>query len=224
VLNLKKLAVSTIASSLLFMSISSSISYAASPNEVSYQQNKTAQQENHTFSQQQNEIKNLSTNQQDMIKSVQKYVTVNDGKIEFIKDIPQNEYKKYNLEELQKHFNFLNSQVAQNKITINQDLSISSKTISTLAVYGEWTYHWWGYDRKFNNKQAKAYVNELNDLVAYGNLAGAAAAALMPIVGGAVVVTAQYYNLLANRVTANNKGNGVYVGMTWAIVFTVDAL
>lgn len=220
---MKKLAVSAIASSLLLMSVSSSISYAASPNEVSYQQNETTKKEDNTFNQH-NEIKNLSVNQQDMIKSVQKYVNVNDGKIEFIKDIPQNDYEKYNLKELQKHFDFLNSQVTQNKISINQDLSISNKSISTLAVYGEWTYHWWGYDRKFNNKQAKAYVNELNDLVAYGNLAGAAAAALMPIVGGAVVVTAQYYNLLANRVTANNEGNGVYVGMTWAIVFTVDAL
>ena len=46
----------------------------------------------------------------------------------------------------------------------------------------------------------------------------------MPIIGAGVAVTAAYYGLLATRVDANNKGKGVYVGITWAIVFKVNSL
>ncbi|PFX70716.1 hypothetical protein COL39_24525 [Bacillus cereus] len=211
---MKKLAISTIASSLLLFSASSSISYAATPTESP---NKTSSH------QQQNEIENLSENQQNVIKSVQKYVELkNDGTIGFVTNIPQDVYKKYKLNELQKHFDSLNSQVASNMIAINPDLSIQNKIHS--AVYGEWTYHWWGYDRKFNNSQAKAYVKELNTVARTGAVAGPLAAAVMPIVGAGIAVTAGYYGLLADRVENNNQGSGVYVGITWAIVFDVEPL
>lgn len=88
------------------------------------------------------------------------------------------------------------------------------------AVYGQWTYHWWGYDRKFTNTQAKELAGQC-ELIAIG--AGAASAIFPPIaaLGG---LSAAYYALLANRINANNQGNGVYVAITWAAVFNIEPL
>lgn len=211
---MKKLAISTVASSLLFLSISSGVSHAASPNEVTPVKQETTTQES---------IKHLSTGQQNMITKTEKYIEVkSDGTIGFVKDIPQSEYEALQLDKLQTHFDYLNSQVASNLITINPDLSIQNKIQS--AVYGEWTYNWWGYDRKFNNSQSKDYVRELNTIARTGAVAGPLAAAVMPIIGAGIAVTAGYYGLLADRVENNNEGSGVYVGITWAIVFDVEPL
>lgn len=209
---MKKLAVSTIASTMLLLSVSGNISHADSSNNINQQKTIT-----------QDSIKHLEQKQQNIITTVEKYVELkNDGTIGFVSNIPQDIYKQYKLEELQKHFDYLNLQVTSNLITINPDLSIQNKVHS--AVYGSWTYHWWGYDRKFNNSQAKQYVKELKEVQAAGSFGGSLAAALFPVIGAGVVVTAQYYGLLASRVDANNEGSGVYVGMTWALVFDVEPL
>jgi hypothetical protein len=125
---------------------------------------------------------------------------------------------------LQAHFDNLNNEVNLGNIKINDDLSISDLRFSVYAVYGSWTYHWWGYDRKFTNSQAISYANSLNSLAAGIGMTGAAASAFMPIVGAGIVVSGGYYALLSSRVTANNTGKGVYVGMTWARIFNVYSL
>lgn len=158
------------------------------------------------------------------VKKVEKYVSVGaNGHIILDPKHSKNFHKKYNLDQLEDHFALLNEKVDNGTIKINEDLSIEDLSISVFASYNKWTYHWWGYDRNFTNSQALRYVNELNTVAAGGTIA-AGAASIMPILGAGIAMTAGYYALLSARVTANNRGNGVYVGQTWARVFNVKPL
>lgn len=159
----------------------------------------------------------------DAIEVIEPYVQVTeDGTIGF-KDLPEGFYEQYNLEELQKHFDNLNNLSETGKITINEDLSIQDNSISIMAVYGKWTYHWWGYDRNFTNTQSKEYMNQLYT-AAGGAAIVAGATYWFPPISGILNVQAGYWGLLATRVGANNKGNGVYVAVTYALVFDVKPL
>lgn len=161
----------------------------------------------------------------DDLEVIKPYVEVTEeGTIRF-KKLPKGFYEKYNLEELQKHFDNLNTLSKAGNITINEDLSIQEKLPVTRAkaVYGKWTYHWWGYDRKFNNAQAKAYMNQLNTAAA-GAAIVAGLASPFPPVAGIAGVQSGYWSLLSARVDANNKGRGVYVAVTYALVFNIKPL
>ncbi|MGN4447664.1 hypothetical protein ACTFOB_22675 [Bacillus cereus group sp. MYBK79-1] len=218
---MKKITISTLSSLLVFSSVAAGAAHADTPNAV------TPVKEELNI--QQNNVEQLSFEEQNMIKTVEQYVELKeDGKIGFTQFVPQDVYQKFELDKLQEHFNFLNSQVELNTITINPDLTITNVTpagpVAYAAVYGSWTYNWWGYERKFNNSQAKTYVSELNTVASTGTIVGTLASRVMPIIGMGVAVTGGYYALLAARVDANNKGKGVYVGITWAIVFNVNPL
>ncbi|TWT05572.1 hypothetical protein FQV26_14180 [Planococcus sp. CPCC 101016] len=158
------------------------------------------------------------------IKKVEKYISVDaNGHIVLDPKHSKNFHKKYDLDALEAHFELLNEKVDNGTIKINNDLSIEDLSITLFASYNKWTYHWWGYDRNFTNSQAIRYVNDLNT-VATGGAIAAGAASLFPIIGAGVAMTAGYYGLMATRVTANNRGNGVYVAQTWARVFNVKPL
>lgn len=92
-----------------------------------------------------------------------------------------------------------------------------------MATYGKWTYHWWGYDRKFTNYQTKQYVERL-EMQAAGATMVTGVGAWFPPIGGIAGVSAGYWALLASRVEANNHGNGVLVEVTWVNVFNVTPL
>ncbi|AOM08267.1 hypothetical protein OCB08_25140 [Bacillus cereus] len=218
---MKKIAISTLSSLLVFSSVAAGAAHADTPSTV------TPVKEELNI--QPNNVEQLSFAEQNMIKTVEQYVELKEGgKIGFTQSVPQDVYKKFELDKLQEHFDFLNSQVELKTIIINPDLTITNVTpegpVAYAAVYGSWTYNWWGYERKFNNSQAKKYVSDLNTVANSGAVAGGLAATVMPIIGAGVAVTAAYYGLLATRVDANNKGKGVYVGITWAIVFKVNSL
>lgn len=158
-----------------------------------------------------------------MISDIEPYVVVEmDGTIS-LKEVPENLYKKYNLNDLEKHFENLNQLVESDNITINQDLSIEDNSISLFAVTSKWTYHWWGYDRNFTNSMAKAYASDL-DALALGATAAGGLTVYFPPISGALTLTAAYYGLVSHRIKANNKGRGVYIGVTWARVFNVKPL
>lgn len=170
---------------------------------------------------------NISLNQSKSTKSiidvVESYVKVNqDGLIEF-KNVPNSVYIKYNLSELQKHFDSLNAMVQNGTIVINSDLSVVKQTMSTMAYYGSWDYHWWGYDRNFGNSETKEFVDYC-DSVAGGTAIVTGASFMFPPVSAIFGVTTGYFTLLGSRVTANNKGNGVYIGVTWVAAFNVSPL
>ncbi|MFJ7472152.1 hypothetical protein ACIQWI_27075 [Peribacillus frigoritolerans] len=163
------------------------------------------------------------TGEQSEISIIKPYVFVQkDGTIA-LKDVPQSVYDTYNLQGLEAHFEALNKRVLNKQITIDENLNITEIGIKALAVYGSWTYHWWGYDRKFNNSQTKQYQDKLNTAAAGGTIV-AGATAWWPPVAGIAGVSAGYWALLSARVGANNKGKGVYVGVTWVNAFNVKPL
>lgn len=163
------------------------------------------------------------TTQDNIIETIKPYVEVTkSGKIHF-KNLPKGLYQDYNLSELQKHFDHLNELVESGTITINADLSIQDHSINLRAVYGKWTYHWWGYDRKFNNQQAHDYMVYL-DTVSEGAGIITGAYEWLPPISGLSLATSAYLTLLSSRVAANNNGSGVYVSISYATVFNVEPL
>lgn len=159
----------------------------------------------------------------ELIEIVEPYVAVNENGFITFKNIPIDIYEKYDLSKLQIHFDKLNTLKLKGDISINEDLSIEDHTTNSRAVYGKWTYHWWGYDRKFSNTQTTSYINQLNTAAAGAVIVGSVTGAFPPI-SGIANFQAGYWALLAARVAANNKGKGVYVGVTYALVFDVEPL
>lgn len=110
-----------------------------------------------------------TVSQKSAIEAVKPYVKVKDG-ILSLKDVPESIYDQYNLSDLQKHFNELNDLSKSGKITVTSDLSIKDNAISLNAVYGSWTYHWWGYDRNFTDYQTKQAIDYYNSVAGGGAL------------------------------------------------------
>ncbi|MGW9529528.1 hypothetical protein ACWHAM_17625 [Paenibacillus terrae] len=163
-----------------------------------------------------------SVTQESAIEAVKPYVQVKDGVLS-LKDVPEKIYNQYNLADLQKHFDELNELSKSGKITVNSDLSIKDNTISLNAEYGSWTYHWWGYDRKFTDSQTKEAIDYYNTVALGGGIITGATAWLPPV-SGFTGATASDFGLIAVRMGANNHGNGVYASFTWVAVFDVEPL
>ena len=165
----------------------------------------------------------LDDEQQEMIDAVQPYVSVDKDGFLSLNNVPNSLYEKYSLDQLEGHFAQLNNDVKNGKITVEKDLSITPMTLSTSVNYARWTYNWWGYDRKFNNKASKSYQNYLYTAAAGGAIV-TGLTYLLPPVASISGVSAGYWTLLAVRIGAKNKGKGVYVGVTWVAAFRVDTL
>ncbi|WP_214700783.1 MULTISPECIES: hypothetical protein [unclassified Exiguobacterium] len=169
-------------------------------------------------------LKENENRESTQLDTVKKHVFVDsNGHIGF-KNVPTQFYENYELAKLQKHFDELNSQVDAQQIVINEDLSISEIGFQTLAVYGKWTNHWWGYDRKFTKKQAVAYKDQI-DTAVIGLGAGAVVTSPWLVVGGGFALTAGWYTLLGKRIEVNNRGkNGILVEIYWARTFDITPL
>lgn len=167
----------------------------------------------------------MENQQNDMISTIEPYVHVTEQGTLELRDVPQYLYDEYSLEYLEDHFATLNQLAAGNSVVIHDDLSITNTAITPFAVYGQWTYNWWGYDRYYTNYQANQFSAALSSAAALG-YAGAAGASVLglPAVGALSGLSAAYWDLLAARIDANNHGRGVYVGITWAAVFNVEPL
>jgi hypothetical protein len=170
------------------------------------------------------EQRKLQKEQQKMIKDVEPYVIVTDDGTIKLENAPKNLYKKYDLEKLEAHFEQLNQSALDGSITINEDLTIEDNSFSIAASYSKWTYHWWGYDRKMTNSYAKWYANNYLATIIGGGTVVTGVGAFFPPVGAVAGISTGQWILLQTRINANNKGNGVYVGVTWALFFNVDPL
>ena len=165
----------------------------------------------------------VQVEQDTLIQEVEQYVVVlEDGTIS-LKDVPFEIYEKYNLALLEERFADLNSRVTTGEISISQDLNITSNIVQANAVYGEWTEHWWGFDRNFTNSQANDFAIYCLTVAGGGAIIGGVGA-YFPPVAAIAGVTGGYFALLSARVYDNNKGNGVYIGVTWVAVFNVSPL
>jgi hypothetical protein len=170
------------------------------------------------------EQEKLQKEQEKMIEDVEPFVNVTeDGKFELV-NAPKKLFKKYDLAKLEAHFVEMNKLAEEGSVTINDDLSIEDNLFTISAVYGKWTYHWWGYDRKMSNSYANWYANEYLDMIAAGGTVVTGVGAFFPPVGAVAGISTGQWLLLKNRINANNKGNGVYVGVTWALFFNVEPL
>lgn len=165
----------------------------------------------------------LDAEQQKMIDAVKPYVSVSKDGLLSLNNVPKALYEKYSLDQLEGHFAQLNNDVKNGKIIVEKDLSITPTTLSTSVNYARWTYNWWGYDRKFNNKASKSYQDWLYTAVNTGVIVGGLTY-WVPPVASIAGVSAGYWGLLATRIGAKNKGKGVYVGVTWVAAFRVDTL
>lgn len=124
---------------------------------------------------------------------------------------------------MQKHFDELNKLVEDGTISIKNDLSIEDHSIALYSTYGKWTIHWWGYDRKFNNSQTNQFVVYL-DTVGEGASVITGTFLWLPSISSISLATSAYLTLMSQRINANNRGRGVYVGITWASIFNIRAL
>lgn len=156
-----------------------------------------------------------NSNVPEELKVIEPYVFKKEDGTIALRDMPDSLYDEYQLKYLETHFSNLNNAVKDNKIFITEDLEI----VSLNRALTSWNYHWWGYDANFNNADA----NDLKySLVTVGSFAGVAG--LFPPIGALGTLSGAYLGLIATRIDANNNGNGVYIGITWAAVFNIKPL
>lgn len=162
----------------------------------------------------------VRVDQKTLIQEVEQYVEVLDDGTISLKDVPTEIYEKYSLGLLEERFVDLNSRVATEEISISEDLTITSDSVQANAVYGSWTEHWWGYDRKFNNSQAISFSNYCLTVAGGAVIVGG----YFPPVAALGGITGGYFAIVSARINENNKGNGVYIGVTWVAVFNIEPL
>ncbi|MFE4896991.1 hypothetical protein [Peribacillus butanolivorans] len=158
-----------------------------------------------------------------VINTIEPYVYIKEDGTIALKEVPQEIYETFELEKLEAHFDELNTAVHNKKIVINEDLTITELTMTRAAVYGKWTNHWWGMDRKFNNADTKTLINRVTAVAGGAGIAGGIGYWFPPI-GALLTVTSGYWTLVGSRLGSNNKGKGVYVGVTWAAIFNINPL
>lgn len=118
----------------------------------------------------------------------------------------------------------MNQQVRSGQIIINSDLSITEKksNVTVLAKstkkYEKTKRYWWGDKNWYTHAQTKAHIKDLNSATI-----AATALGILGFAPGAFVgtVAATYWQLLASRMDAHDKGKGVTVLVTWTLVFKV---
>lgn len=165
----------------------------------------------------------ITNSKENYLKEVRPYVYVSDGRI-YLKSTSPFIYNELQLDKLQDHFDVLNSMVENKEIIINDDLSIINRGITPFATYGSWTFTWWGAERLYTNTQAETLAINIGSFSHAGVVSATQLAPYFPVYAIPLAVTGGYLSLLANRIRANNQGNGVYLGITYVAVFNVEPL
>lgn len=127
--------------------------------------------------------------------------------------------ERYAWDALQEHFNELNQQADAGTITITANKEI----IENIQMYGvtKTKKHWWGYTRYLNNTDTKNAIAKLNSFGSVVSLAVFFKALNLPTVGFVTSFAGGYHKIIANRLQANNKGNGTILSVTWVMAFNV---
>lgn len=126
----------------------------------------------------------------------------------------------------------LNSKATNGIITINDDLSIEKPSTMVQSRAGHWencggglntntTEYWWGYARYACDCETNRMSADFNSCASVAAGIGVAGIYFGPIVSVPGGLASGYWWLLASRLDANNHGKGVYVEMTWALVFDI---
>lgn len=173
--------------------------------------------------------------QEKMIKAVEPYVKVTKEGTFKLENVPEKLYKKYELDQLQKHFDNLNASAKKGNITINEDLSIQdnsptanaskSSDMTTLACQGVNTdpkWYWWGTSEKMDSCRTNDFIADLNTITAVN-----AGASLILVWFGfwpslPAGISVVYFSLMAARADANDDGKGIKADITWALGFNFE--
>lgn len=135
------------------------------------------------------------------------------------KNIPEDVYIENNVQELEEKFAEINAQVENGQVTVNDDLSITSNMMTTFASKGYTSKtFWWGERATYTNAQTKSAVKSINSAAVNIGFGGAMAF-FLPLASVPAGVTAAYLYKVGNSMTNANKGRGVILDMTWALVY-----
>lgn len=158
--------------------------------------------------------------------TVKQFVSVNkDGLIELSVKTPKIIYSEYKLEDLNKHFDYLNNQVKDGSIIINSDLSIVNLKQEIRAGKNYEKTHWWGLEIGYSYSTALNEITKLQNVaIGAGTVAGIGGSlgnVLVGVVGG---VTAGYCGMMANSLKNRNDNNnkrGVVIDVNWTSIYKV---
>lgn len=111
-------------------------------------------------------------------------------------------------------------------VTVEPDKVASNPTTlySRCSPNIDWNWHWWGYSHEFTPCETEGFIDYLNMIAQGSGVVGGVSSYWFPPLGPLGALYASYFGLVAARMEANNYGNGVYVGITWAAVFNVSPL
>ncbi len=133
------------------------------------------------------------------------------------------------------YFDKLNEKIKSGYLEAHSDLSITTKTQAPLTssinksvtssctgITSAVKDYWWGYSRYMDSCVANKFAADLTSVsVTSGGISIVATYfGVIPAVPPGI--TASYFGLLASRVAANNANStGIYLEMTWALVFNI---
>ena len=168
----------------------------------------------------------------DDIKALEPYVSAVDGHFTF--DVEQAKADNVDTELIEgqvQYFDFLNCRADRGEITIEEDLGIINNNTSVIhathwpscggGINTSVTEYWWGYSRYACDCETQRISADLNSAASV-----AAGIAVVTAYFGAIPaippgLDSAYFWLLASRLDANNHGYGVYIEMTWVLVFDI---
>lgn len=180
---------------------------------------------------------NYSVNE---VKQLEPYVYVEDNHFAIDYKRAVNDGVDINLIEYQQRvFDYLNSK----EIKINDNMSFtieSPETLLSASIAPEvtcmatkhWyncgggrntstTNYWWGYARYACDCETNRLVADLNSaasVAAGAGVIGTFFGGIGTVAGG---LSSAYWWLLSSRIAANNHGRGVYIEMTWVLLFDI---
>ena len=174
-----------------------------------------------------------SSNQEDIISLVEQYVDVTeDGfiKLELTDSLIQ-DIGKENYESFLSGIETINSLISIGELSVTDNGTIYELNDDELIVQGgnvdKVTYHWWGIRRYASNSSTKEIIDYFSTVSNGAGIACGGTAAIGLIFPAALPasafsgVGAGYFGLLASRISANNKGRGVIIDLTYVLVFNI---
>ena len=165
------------------------------------------------------------------IKALEPYISVENG--HFVFDTESAAANNVDTELINgqcAYLDTLNFEADNGYLTINDDLSIDTHAVQSRA--GHWsscgggintatTNYWWGYARYACDCETNRMSADFNSCASVAGGVGIVGAYFGPIGALPGGLACSYWWLLASRLDANNHGRGVYVEMTWALVFDI---
>lgn len=168
------------------------------------------------------------------ILALEEYVTVSEDGLFVLNynEAKTDGFSTVLLDGQQNYFNYLNSQIENGELTVKDDLTIEDigqnsfeQNIGTLASCkgknAGPNKFWWGYSAHLNSCSSNTFSADLNSVAAVSTGVAVVAAYFGVVPAIPPGLSASYFWLLASRVDANNKGKGVFIEMTWALVFDI---